>query len=140
MTHVISSLIVGVTYDHLTAQALEPEAATLARKKRVAEALSTYKKNAGLEVDPASEAAAQEAYNRGMELMQRVRGCTTMLLKTLEHAWAGAKHDIRVLCSVVWRSSEVQCMTCNCKFSRDSSPQLLSHLMRPSASSPSGLV
>ncbi|BDA43302.1 hypothetical protein COCOBI_04-3140 [Coccomyxa sp. Obi] len=65
-------------------EALEPEAATLARKKRVAEALSTYKKNAGLEVDPASEAAAQEAYNRGMELMQR--GQLTAALQPFDEA------------------------------------------------------
>ena len=38
----------------------------------MAEALLNYKKNAGLDVDPASEAAAQEAYNRGMQLMQQV--------------------------------------------------------------------
>ncbi len=55
----------------------------------MAEALSTYKKNAGLEVDPASEAAAQEAYNRGMALMQRVCNSDTMLLKVSERAQAG---------------------------------------------------
>lgn len=55
-------------------QALESEAETAARKKRVQDALSQYKKKAGLEVDPIAEASAQEAYDRGVELMRRVSG------------------------------------------------------------------
>ena len=55
------------------AQALETEEARAARNKRVAEALSSYKEKAGVLVDPAAEAAAQEAFRRGQELMQKVR-------------------------------------------------------------------
>ncbi|CAL5221509.1 g3713 [Coccomyxa viridis] len=51
-------------------EALETEEAKAARRKRVAEKLSSYKKEAGLLVDPVAEAAAQEAYNRGQELMR----------------------------------------------------------------------
>lgn len=52
---------------------METEEAKAARRKRVAEKLSSYKKEAGLLVDPVAEAAAQEAYNRGQELMREVR-------------------------------------------------------------------
>lgn len=53
-------------------QALETHEARAARSKRVAEKLSLYKQQAGLVVDPAAEAAAQEAYNRGQDLMREV--------------------------------------------------------------------
>ena len=56
----------------MCAQALETEEARTARNKRVAEALSSYKKKAGLLVDPAAEAAAQEAFRQGQELMHKV--------------------------------------------------------------------
>jgi hypothetical protein len=54
-------------------QALESEAETAARRKRVADALRNYKQAAGLEVDPRAEAAAKAVYARGEALMQRVR-------------------------------------------------------------------
>ena len=58
----------------MCAQALETDKARAARSKRVAEALSSYKRKAGLLVDPAAEAAAQEAFRQGQELMHKVRG------------------------------------------------------------------
>ena len=62
----------GSSTELLMMQALETEEARAARRKRVAEKLSSYKKQAGLVVDPAAEAAAQEAYNVGQELMREV--------------------------------------------------------------------
>ena len=56
-------------------QALESEEARAARRKRVAEKLSSYKKQAGLLVDPVAEAAAQDAYRLGRELMRDVSCC-----------------------------------------------------------------
>ena len=53
-------------------QALESEEERAARRKRVAEKLSSYKKQAGLLVDPVAEAAAQDAYGKGQELMRKV--------------------------------------------------------------------
>ena len=53
-------------------QALESEEERSARRKRVAEKLSSYKKQAGLLVDPLAEAAAQDAYGKGQELMRKV--------------------------------------------------------------------
>ncbi len=70
----------------MCAQALETEEARAARSKRVAEALSSYKRKAGLLVDPAAEAAAQEAFRQGQELMHKVRG-----------AIAAAKHVYAVI-------------------------------------------
>ena len=60
----------------MCAQALETEEARAARNKRVAEALSSYKRKAGLLVDPVAEAAAQEAFMQGQELMRKVRGAS----------------------------------------------------------------
>ena len=65
----------AVKCEILLVQALEPEADTAARKRRVAEALLQYKQQAGLVVDPQAEAAAKLAYSRGAELMQRVGSC-----------------------------------------------------------------
>ena len=61
----------------VTMQALESEEARAARRKRVAEKLSSYKKQAGLVVDPVAEAAALEAYNLGQELMREVSNDST---------------------------------------------------------------
>ena len=74
----------------MCAQALETEEARAARTKRVAEALSSYKKKAGLLVDPAAEAAAQEAFRRGQELMHKVRG----VLAAAKHVQAVFQMDI----------------------------------------------
>ena len=75
-------------YSHFSEmQALESEAATLARQQRVTAALKNYRQQAGLEVDPVSEAMAKEAYSLGVDLMQKVTVSTFASLRLHEDAY-----------------------------------------------------
>lgn len=123
-------------------QALETEAVREARKKRVAEALSNYKKQAGLEVDPAAEEKAREAYNRGVELMQRVSLLFMLCIVSLHFMM----RDMPVpFCAVIKIFLDVQKLSVVGVFQvgvvcvgRGSWQQRLYHLMRPWRSCPPG--